>query len=240
MLRPPTAKKIIRFAVNAKMWYSGSAVSITSAPRLEDTASTSRGWPTTFASRLRCVSTAPLETPVVPPVYCSAAMLSWRQRRCDSARGLAPRGDASHAPWRSASGNVTCCEGDRRDHLLHVLLHRADDEPLERRQQVGDADEDDRADRGLRQDLGDLVGEDVDGDQADGAAVGKLVRHLRGGVERVGVHHHEPGLQAAEHRNRIRQTVGHLQRDAIAGANPATSRRYTANSIGAADRPRRR
>ena len=30
----------------------------------------------TFASRLRCVSIAPFETPVVPPVYCSAATLS--------------------------------------------------------------------------------------------------------------------------------------------------------------------
>ena len=37
-----------------------------------------------------------------------------------------------------------------------------------------------------------------------------------GGVERVGVHHHQPGLEAAEHRDRIRQAVGHLQRDAIA------------------------
>ena len=34
-------------------------------------------------------------------------------------------------------------------------------------------------DRGLRQHLGDLVGEDVDRDQPDGAAVGELVRHLR-------------------------------------------------------------
>ena len=30
----------------------------------------------TFATRLRCSSTAPLDTPVVPPVYCSTAMSS--------------------------------------------------------------------------------------------------------------------------------------------------------------------
>ena len=30
----------------------------------------------TLATRLRCVSIAPLETPVVPPVYCSAATSS--------------------------------------------------------------------------------------------------------------------------------------------------------------------
>ena len=28
-----------------------------------------------LATRLPCVSTAPFATPVVPPVYCSAAML---------------------------------------------------------------------------------------------------------------------------------------------------------------------
>ena len=32
MSRPPVTKNSIRFAVNAKMWYSGSAVSITSSP----------------------------------------------------------------------------------------------------------------------------------------------------------------------------------------------------------------
>ena len=32
MSRPPVTKNSIRFAVNAKMWYSGNAVSITSSP----------------------------------------------------------------------------------------------------------------------------------------------------------------------------------------------------------------
>ncbi len=96
MLRPPTAKKIIRFAVNAKMWYSGSAVSITSLPRSRNGFHISR-LATTFASRLRCVSNAPFETPVVPPVYCSAAMLSSVSAvliRCAGSRPLAMRARA--------------------------------------------------------------------------------------------------------------------------------------------------
>ena len=61
-----------------------------------------------------------------------------------------------------------------------------------------------------------LVGEQIDGDQSHRAAVGKLVRHLRRGVERVGVHHHQAGLQRAEHHHRIGQAVRHLDGDAIA------------------------
>ena len=34
----------------------------------------------TLATRLRCVSTAPFDTPVVPPVYCRNAMSSWSER----------------------------------------------------------------------------------------------------------------------------------------------------------------
>ena len=59
--------------------------------------------------------------------------------------------------------------------------------------------------------------EEIDHDQPGGAAVGELVHHLRGRIERVGVHHHEPGLEHAEHRDRIGQAIRHLDRDAIAG-----------------------
>ena len=59
--------------------------------------------------------------------------------------------------------------------------------------------------------------EQIDRDQADRAAVGELMHHFRGGVERIGVGHHQAGLQRAEHRDRIRQAIRHLDRDAIAG-----------------------
>ena len=55
---------------------AGSAVSITSSPRRRKGFHISRLC-VVLATRLPCVSTAPLATPVVPPVYCKAAMLSW-------------------------------------------------------------------------------------------------------------------------------------------------------------------
>ena len=75
MLRPPKAKNTIRFAVNAKMWYSGSAVITVSRPSSTPGFHTSMHW-AMLASRLPSVSAAPLLTPVVPPVYCSEATRS--------------------------------------------------------------------------------------------------------------------------------------------------------------------
>ena len=77
MLCAPSLIIVRLFAVSAKMWYSGSAVIATS-----DWSGSSCGWIhasdcSTFAMRLRCVSTAPFDTPVVPPVYCRNAMSSW-------------------------------------------------------------------------------------------------------------------------------------------------------------------
>ncbi len=64
------------FAVSAKMWYSGSAVIATSGSSSFRLGRIQASDCSTFATRLRCVSTAPFETPVVPPVYCRNAMSS--------------------------------------------------------------------------------------------------------------------------------------------------------------------
>ena len=64
-----------QFAVNAKMWYSGSAVTISSSPR-RTLVPTQAAACCMLATMLRWVSIAPLETPVVPPVYCRKARSS--------------------------------------------------------------------------------------------------------------------------------------------------------------------
>lgn len=45
----------------------------------------------------------------------------------------------------------------------------------------------------------------------------ELVAHFAGGVQRIGVDHHQPRAQGAEHRDGILQDIGHLHRDAVAG-----------------------
>ncbi len=54
-------------------------------------------------------------------------------------------------------------------------------------------------------------------DQRTHAGVLELVAHFAGGVQRIGVDHHQPRAQGAEHRDGILQDIGHLHRDAVAG-----------------------
>ena len=65
--------------VNAKIWYSGKAhtlVGCSPAGTLAMAGSNQAAHCKVLATRLRLSSTAPLETPVVPPVYCNTATSS--------------------------------------------------------------------------------------------------------------------------------------------------------------------
>ena len=68
MLLPPTSVVKKKFAVSAKMWYSGSGVRTISEPSVKSLPIQARAW-RMFAMMFRWVSIAPLATPVVPPVY---------------------------------------------------------------------------------------------------------------------------------------------------------------------------
>ncbi len=70
---PPTYVNTRQFVVRAKMWYSGSAVMTTASAPICFSSGIQFTICNVFAIRLRCVSTAPFETPVVPPVYCRKA-----------------------------------------------------------------------------------------------------------------------------------------------------------------------
>ncbi len=79
MVLPPVRMDSIMFTVNAKMWYSGSAhtaVGCSLSGILLVAGLFQASDCSTLAITLRCSSTAPLLTPVVPPVYCSSAMSS--------------------------------------------------------------------------------------------------------------------------------------------------------------------
>src|SRR6218665_1380544 len=79
MVLPPGRSDSIMFTVNAKMGYSGSAQTLggcSPAGSFFIPVSCQSSDCSTLAITLRCSSTAPLLTPVVPPVYCSSAMSS--------------------------------------------------------------------------------------------------------------------------------------------------------------------
>ncbi len=80
--------------VKAKMWYSGSAQTVvicSLAGTFFMTGSFQACDCSTLATTLRCSSTAPLETPVVPPVYCSTATSSGLIVRLAQRAALAAR-----------------------------------------------------------------------------------------------------------------------------------------------------
>src|SRR5665647_1904244 len=80
-------------SVNAKMWYSGRAAILLiwlGGPTRSSAGANQASACNTAATILRCVNTAPLERPVVPPVYCKKATES-------SVLGAAWNGSAQHA-----------------------------------------------------------------------------------------------------------------------------------------------
>ncbi|MNQ82611.1 hypothetical protein D3C85_976650 [compost metagenome] len=103
-----------------------------------------------------------------------------------------------------------------RHHLLHVLDHTVDQQALERRQHVADFADDDRLDSGPGNDLLDQMRHVGQADQGFGAGVVELVLHFPRGIQRIGVDHHQPGTQGAEHGDRVLQNVGQLHGDAVA------------------------
>ena len=104
-----------------------------------------------------------------------------------------------------------------RHHLLDVADHGVDQQALEGRQQVADLGDDDVPDVGLRQHLFGQLRHVGQADQRPGAGILELVLHLAGGVQRVGVDHHQAGTHGAKDHHRILQHIGHLHGDAIAG-----------------------
>ena len=63
-----------------------------------------------LASRLPCVSIAPFATPVVPPVYCSAAMLSSDRATCCVDARIGAGREPSRARRQRACENVVCAK----------------------------------------------------------------------------------------------------------------------------------
>ncbi len=84
------------------MWYSGSAVMIDGASPPSARDSQPSTW-AMLARMFRCRSIAPLDTPVVPPVYCRKAMSSW-----PTAKGFMvfPAPSASTSLKRTAPGRL--------------------------------------------------------------------------------------------------------------------------------------
>ena len=103
-----------------------------------------------------------------------------------------------------------------RQHAVPQLHHQADHRARHRREELRYLGDHDLADRRARQDLLQLVGEEVHDHQRLGAGIAELVLHLGARVERIGVHQHAPGLEHPEGDHRVGEAVGRLQGDARA------------------------
>ena len=197
--------------VNAKMWYSGRAQTLVGCSPAGILAMT--GWfqtsdCSTLAITLRCSSTAPLETPVVPPVYCSTATSSALIVGLLE-RGLGALGDG--CVEAHGAGQVV-----GRHHLLDVAHHVVDQRALEQAQLVAHGAQHHVLDRRVRDALLQRGGEVLDDDDGLGAGVLELVLQLARRVQRVDVDHHQAGAQDAGHGHRVLRHVGHHDGDAVA------------------------
>ena len=156
---------------------------------------------------LRCSSTAPFATPVVPPVYCRNAMSSW------------PIGTRSSLPRAARRQRVGEPDGLRQLHAGIIFFTRRSTrstmmplKPSSSPMLVTIT----RADLGPADDLLHGAREILDDDDHLRAGVGELVLELARRVQRIDVDHRAAGAQRAEQAHRILQDVGHHQRDARA------------------------
>jgi hypothetical protein len=177
------------------MWYSGIAVTITSSPSFTATGMKALNC-SVLATRLRCDSAAPLDSPVVPPVYC-------RNSRSSpvSATGVqrqpAPWASASaketDSPSRASTGGLGRWRRWRRPGPTVMTVFR----PVLARTSAS-------------------VGvEPLKMTIVSTPAVLELVLELARRVQRVHVHLHRTGAHDAEQRGE-RQQVRHHHRDAVA------------------------
>src|SRR5665647_1281841 len=106
-------------SVNAKMWYSGRAAILLiwlGGPTRSSAGANQASACNTAATILRCVNTAPLERPVVPPVYCKKATES-------SVLGAAWNGSAAPCA-RACLKDVALCPSDSVNLYAGTILAR--------------------------------------------------------------------------------------------------------------------
>jgi hypothetical protein len=159
---------------------------------------------------LRWSSVAPLETPVVPPVYCRKATSpgeSFGLLRAPGRDRVVERHRARQRPGR--------------DHLLDAADDEIDDHALEA-EQIAHAGDDDVLDRRLRDHLLDGVRKILQHDDGFGAGILELMFEFARRVERVDVDHRETCAQHRGGGDRILQHVRHHDRDARAALEAAS------------------
>jgi hypothetical protein len=159
-------------------------------------------------------------------------------RHAGRAAGILEHGDIVGFQMRAVVGNldmvlrpVRAARGDgvgqadmgqldRRDGTVPVFLHQPHDPPRHGRKELRHAGHDDVGDRVAAGRDRHLVGEHVDDDERVGLGILELLAHLLGGIERVHVHQHAARLEDGEGGHGEAQRIGHLQRDAVARAEP--------------------
>ena len=161
-----------------------------------------------FATMFRCVSTAPLDTPVVPPVYC---------RKATSSPDTSTGSSSSEAPFASSVVEAhRARQRERRHHLPDLADHEVGDRGLREAEHVADAGHDHLAHRRARDHLLERRRRVLEDDDHGRARVLELVLELARRVERVDVDDDAARAVRAHDRDRVLQEVRHHDRDAVA------------------------
>ncbi len=102
-----------------------------------------------------------------------------------------------------------------RNHLPQAL-YRLHDQSRHRREQLGDAVDQNRFDLTVRNDGRELVGEHVDDEEQLRARIVQREFRLGHRVQRIEVHDHAARFGGAEQEDRVSETIRALNRDAVA------------------------
>ena len=163
---------------------------------------------------LRWVSIAPLETPVVPPVY-------WRNARSPPA--------SLHCSGRRPAARVErvipadhAVDPEPGHELLDVPHHEVHQRRLREAEHVAEAGHHHVLHLGIVDALLEHVPEVLEHHDRTRAGINELMAKLACGVQRVRADDDETGAQRAEERNRILQDVRHHQGDALALGEPGS------------------
>jgi hypothetical protein len=114
---------------------------------------------------------APLETPVVPPVYWEGQVVRRHRHRFESR----VRAQRQHGVEGHGAG-----QGKRRHHLLHPPHHEVGEVLLREAEQVADAGDDHMLDRRAADRLLQHVRHVFEDENGDGARIGELVFQFAG------------------------------------------------------------
>jgi hypothetical protein len=222
MLCAPRCVNKKQFAVNEKMWYSGSAVMMTGRPHGRHRRLDPGGRLQQIRHHVSMRQHRAFATPVVPPVYC---------RNAASCGVTFDRRELEPQARRQRTLEAQCARYVPRRHLLaNVAQHEVHDRSARKSQQIADARQYDLFDVRRGNTDSQHVREVLEDYDRLRAGVRQLMLEFARRVQRIGIDDDHARPQGAEQRYRILEDVRHHEAMRSPRARPDLCCSHAANA----------